>query len=432
MGFVLFIANSTDRTIRLHSRRKGPTPETAYDPGEMTALQRNPRLLCVFHALQMSLFPMAILTVFYREDLGMSMTEIMLVQGGFGLAMALFEFPSGYLADRIGYRQTMVIAALLNAIGWSIYARADGIGGVIAGEIVLGIGLSLISGSDSALLYESLKETGSESDYGKWNGRVRFWGQFGEGSAALVAGLMFAHWARLPFVMETVVWVVNFFVAWRLVEPERHRPVLGENWKQIKAMVSHVTSEAPKLRAVMLLTIVLGMSSFIPVWTIQLYATDAGMDAGWLGVVWATANYTVALSSLFATRVSERIGFYRVMILCIALVAISYAGMGLVQSLWGVAFYFVLTTMRGLFSPPLSHEEQRLIPSADRAGFLSLRSLVFRMSFLIIGPTVGVAMDHHGQRHVLLVVGAILVVVAIVVLTNLRRVSAFHTEERTA
>ena len=372
---------------------------------------------------------MAILTVFYRDDLGMSMTEIMLVQGGFGLAMALFEFPSGYLADRIGYRRTMMIAALMNAIGYSIYARADGIGGVIAGEVVLGVGLALISGSDAALLYESLKETGRELDYSKWNGRVRFWGQLGEGSAALVAGLMFAYWARLPFVVEVGVWVVNLYVAWRLVEPERHRPVLGENWRQIKAIVNHVVRGEPKLRAVMLLTIVLGMSSFIPVWTIQLYATDAGMDAGWLGVVWAAANYSVALSSLFATRVSERIGFDRLMILCIALIAIAYAGMGLLQSLWGVAFYFVLTTMRGLFSPPLSHEEQRLIPSADRAGFLSMRSLVFRLSFLIIGPTVGVAMDQHGQHQVLLVVGAILIVVASLVLLNLRRTFAPDAEE---
>ncbi len=390
----------------------------------MSALQRNPRLLCVFHALQMSLFPMAILTVFYRQDLGMSMTEIMLVQGGFGLAMALFEFPSGYLADRIGYRRTMVIAAVLNAIGWSVYAGAEGIGGVIVGEMILGVGISLISGGDAALLYESLQETEREHEYGLWNGRVRFWGQLGEGSAALIAGVMFAYWPRLPFVVQALVWGGNFYVAWRLVEPDRHRPVLGENWKQVKAVVHHAVRESPKLRAVMLLTIVLGMSSFIPVWTIQLYATDAGMDAAWLGVVWALANYSVALSSLFATRLSRRLGLNGVMLLCIALVAIGYAGMGLVQSLWGVAFYFVLTIMRGLFSPPLGHEEQRLIPSSDRAGFLSLRSLVFRGSFLVIGPAIGLAIDANGQRPVLLVVGALLVASALAGLANLRRVHA--------
>ena len=395
----------------------------------MPELKRNPALLCLFHALQMSLFPMAILTVFYREDLGMSMTEIMLVQGGFGLAMALFEFPSGYLADRIGYRRTLVIASLLNAIGWSIYARADGIGGVILGEVVLGIGISLISGSDQALLYESLKETNHEGDYGKWNGRVRFWGQLGEGSAALLAGLMFAHWARLPFVAEVVVWAVNLYVAWRLVEPARHRPPTTGNWDQVKAMVSFAYRETPRLRAVMFLTIALGMSSFIPVWTIQLYATDAGMDAAWLGVVWAVANYSVALSSLLATRVSNRIGLLRLMLVCAALIAIGYAGMGLSHTLWGVGFYFVLTTMRGLFSPPLGHEEQRLIPSSDRAGFLSLRSLTFRGIFLVIAPVIGGAMDRFGQHSVLLVVGGVMVLAVLASLASLGRHGGFAASE---
>ena len=243
---------------------------------------------------------------------------------------------------------------------------------------------------------------------------------------------MFAYWPRLPFVAQAVVWVLNIYVAWRLVEPERHRPVLGENWKQIKALVGHVVRDSPSLRAIMLLTIVLGMSSFIPVWTIQLYATDAGMDTAWLGVVWALANYSVALSSILATRLSGRLGLNRMMLLCIALIAIGYAGMGLVQSLWGVAFYFVLTTMRGLFSPPLGHEEQRLIPSADRAGFLSLRSLVFRASFLVTGPAVGVAIDANGQRPVLLVVGAVLVVAALTVLANLSRVRALEGESGAA
>ena len=368
---------------------------------------------------------MAILTVFYRQNLGMSMAEIMLVQGGFGLVMALFEFPSGYLADRTGYRRTLVVSAMLNAVGWSLYARADGIGGVILGEAVLGVGLSLISGCDAALLYESLKETGREFDYGKWSGRVRFWGQLGEGSAALVAGVMFAYWARLPFVTEAVIWVVNLGVAWLMVEPERHRPPPGGHWSQVTQMVRHVSREAPRLRAVMVLTIALGMSSFIPVWTIQLYATDAGMDAAWLGVVWAAANYSVALSSLCATRVCDRIGLSRLLIVCIVLIAVGYAGMGLVHSLWGVGFYLVLTTMRGLFAPPLSHQEQRLIPSADRAGFLSLRSLTFRSCFLVIGPLIGFAIDGYGQHVVLLVVGAVMVTVGLVAMASVRREGGF-------
>ncbi|MFO7567241.1 MAG: hypothetical protein R6X02_31645, partial [Enhygromyxa sp.] len=65
-------------------------------------------------------------------------------------------------------------------------------------------------------------------------------------------------------------------------------------------------------------------------------------------------------------------------------------------------FYYLLTIMRGLQHPALNHREQRLVPSRDRAGFLSLRSMVFRIGFLAVGPAVGWAVDRHGQHPVML------------------------------
>jgi MFS family permease len=390
----------------------------------MSSLRSNPALLSAFHALQMSLFPMAILTVYFRQDIGMSMTKIMLLQGAFGLVMALFEFPSGYLADRFGYRRTLLLASLLNAIGWSLYAHATSFPHIILAEVVLGVGISLISGTDVALLYESLVETGREAEYGTWNGRVRFFGQAGEGTAAIVAGLLYASWHRLPFVLEACIWIVNLGVAWKLVEPARHRPPLEDNWKQIKGMVRHVIIDDRRLFAIVALTIALGMASFVPVWTIQLYATDAGLPAAALGLVWAAANYSVAIASLFSTRIAARVGLARLLSLCVVLIAIAYTGMGLTHAVWGFAFYFLLTTMRGLNGPVLAHEEQRRIPSSDRAGFVSLRSLTFRCGFLVLGPVVGISIDNWGQHPVLLALGVGLTLAAALSLWAVKRTGA--------
>lgn len=395
----------------------------------MSSLAKNPPLLCAFHGLQMSLFPMAILTVFFKQDIGMTLGQIMLLQGAFGLAMVLSEFPSGYLADRIGYRRTMILASLMNVVGWSMYVRADSIPWVLAAEVVLGIGLSLISGTDSALMYESLLETDDEAAFGHWSGRMRFFGQFGEGTAALAAGFLYAAWHRLPFAVEVAVWAVNLAVAWKLVEPARHRPPVTDNLKQVKAMVHRVWVGDPSLRAVTVLVIAFGMSSFVPVWTIQLYAVDEGMPEAWLGVLWAVANYTVALGSLNSARASARLGLGRLLTLCIGLMALGYLGMGLVPTMWGALFYLVLTTMRGLNVPVLHHEEQRRIPSSDRAGFISLRSLTFRGLFLLLGPLVGFAMDAQGQRPVLLGLGAMLVGAALVGLALVRREGVLERAE---
>jgi hypothetical protein len=86
--------------------------------------------------------------------------------------------------------------------------------------------------------------------------------------------------------------------------------------------------------------------------------------------------------------------------------------MGLTHAVWGVVFYYALTIMRGLYGPSLHHEEQRRVPSSDRAGFISMRSLAFRTSFLVLGPCVGLGIDRYGQHPVLLVVGGFLTVAA--------------------
>lgn len=106
---------------------------------------------------------MAIITLFWKDQIGLSLTQILLLQGIYSIAMAIMEYPSGYLSDRIGYRAALNFASLLGIIGWGCYSFADSFSQVLVAEIILGISFSFISGSDSALLYESLKGRGKNS-----------------------------------------------------------------------------------------------------------------------------------------------------------------------------------------------------------------------------------------------------------------------------
>jgi MFS family permease len=237
----------------------------------MGDLARNPRLLCAFHALQMTLFPVAIITLFWQRALGMSMHEILLLQAIFGVTIAAFEFPSGYLADRLGYRRALLLGSVLNAFGWGAYAVADTFADAVVAEVTLGLGLSLISGTDSALMFESLRETGRQDEYRRWDGRFRFFGQLAEGTAALAAGALFVLWPRLPFVLQLAVWSVAFWVAWAMREPARRAREPGGHLRTIARMLRTILGGDRRLAATVLLTIVLGMSSFIPVWMVPLY-----------------------------------------------------------------------------------------------------------------------------------------------------------------
>jgi len=375
-------------------------------------LERNPRLLCAFHALQMTLFPVAIITLFWQRALGMSMQQIMLLQGIFGITMAVFEFPSGYLADRLGYRRSLLLGSVLNVLGWAAYAVADSFGHAVVAEALLGIGMSLISGTDAALMFESLQETGRQDEYRRWEGRFRFFGQVAEGSAALTAGALYTLWPRLPFLLQLGVWAIAFAVAWAMREPARHVPEPGAHLRTIGRMLRTLLGGDRRLSAVVLLTIALGMSSFVPVWLVPLYATGAGVPETWIGPIWAVANFIVAIASLQSDRVVSRFGLMPTLLACVVLVGLGYGGMALSYGTFGFAFYFCLNLERGLFGPALLHEEQARLPSSDRAGFLSLRSLLFRAAFFVVGPPFGGAVDKHGQHPVLLWAGLALTAVA--------------------
>ncbi len=390
----------------------------------MSQVQFNPARLCWFRACQMSLFPIAVITVFWKIEIGLSIAQIMLLQAVFGLALAAFEFPSGYIADRIGYRAALIMASGLMAVGWSIYLFAGNFGWVLAAELILGIAQSLISGTDSAMLYQSLANLGRAETFEQWAGRTRFWGQSAEATTALLAGVLFAWWARLPFVLECLIWLVNLGIALTLVEPARQRPISTPHWQQVRDIYRYVTRRQPALLALLAFGIPLGLGSFIPVWLIPLHARESGAPTNWLGPIWAVANYSVAIAALGSYRIRRRLGQLPTLLLCVVMMAGGYVGLGLSHHLFGFAYYYVLTAMRGLNNPILQAAEQRLIPSDNRAGLISFHSLLSRIAFAGLGPLVGLVVDRWGQHDVFLGIGAGLSVAAMAGWIWLRRAIA--------
>ena len=371
------------------------------------ALARNMWLLCLLRASHMALVPMAILTVFLERRAGFEVLDIMLLQGVFGLGVVLFEFPSGYLADRLGYRRCLILAFALWSVAWPLYGLAGGWTGVAVAELLLGVGMALVSGCDTALLYESLLARGREAEFARWAGRQTFAGQLSEGAAALVAGLLFALAVALPFFVQGALSLIGLGLALALVEAPRERPSFSDSAGQIRAMLRHVARENRELRALFFAAVVLGLASFVPVWTIQLYALEAGLPEAGLGPLWAVANFCVAAAALLSHRLLSHRPLVATVLLCTALAVFAYLGLGLSHALYGFAFYYGLTLLRGLAQPVLHHREQQLVPSRDRAGFLSLRSMAFRLGFLAIGPLVGFAVDGVGQHPTMLALAAL-------------------------
>ncbi|MBJ6752738.1 MFS transporter [Geomonas anaerohicana] len=362
----------------------------------MGKLSDNIRKLYLFSFLQMMLFPMAIITLFWKDHAGLSLTQILLLQSIFSVATLALDYPAGYVSDRLGYRCALNIASILGIIGWGIYIWADSFATVLLAEITLGMSLSFISGSDSALLFETLRAQGEEQAYARHQGRMHGFAQAGEATGAVLAGVIYAFQPRLPFILQVAVWGAGLLVTRQLVESPRVHAPARSHLAEALATARYAFLDNRHLRYTILLNTVLGVASFYPVWLIQPYMQHAGVPLAWFGPVWAGANLTVALCALASHRMHARLGDRGMVLLFLLLVVVGYLGLGLAGGIWGFLFYYLLTCMRGLRGPMMLAHTQRESASANRAATLSLQSVSFRLLFVVTGPLVGKLADQGG------------------------------------
>jgi MFS family permease len=355
--------------------------------------------LYIFSFLQMTLFPMAIITLFWKDHIGLSLTRILLLQSILSIVMVTMEYPTGYISDRIGYRVSLTIASVLGLAGWGIYTVAGTFGQVLTAEILLGVSLAFISGSDSALLYETLKGEGAEHLYARHQGRMNGFAQTGEALGAVFAGMLYATAPLLPFILQVGVWLCALLVTRSMVEPARQTVAPASHLAEAFRTARYAFVENKRLRATILLNTVLGIASFYPVWLIQPYMQHAGVPVTWFGPIWTGANLTVALCALASHRASVFLGDRRMVLLFLVLIVAGYAGLGSIDGVWGFLCYYLLTSMRGLRGPMMLDHAQKETPSANRAGILSLQSFCFRLLFACTGPLVGWLADAVGVRQ---------------------------------
>jgi MFS family permease len=100
---------------------------------------------------------MPVIVPFYESN-GLTLQDIMILKAVYSVVIVVFEIPSGYLADVLGRKNTLIAGALLGTAGYVAYSFSFGFTGFLIAEIVLGAGQSMISGADSALLYDTLAE----------------------------------------------------------------------------------------------------------------------------------------------------------------------------------------------------------------------------------------------------------------------------------
>ena len=355
---------------------------------------------------------------------GLSMSQVLQTQALFAFMIAAFEVPSGYLADIWGRKKSIIAGQFLTMVAFFLLIVADSFADFLVYEALMGLGLSLCSGADLALIYDSqiaLNKLESENpaNPGKHISRLVSLEGWAGAVSAILASLL-SLWS-----LDWILWVQALIAclalncAIHLVEAPRETSVGGhrENFRKVAfALVSK-----PVVLWTSLAIIVFGLAALFGFWLTQPYWSLQGVPLSWFGLVWALHCAMRGLVAHYAHQIEQRFGWRRIFIITAALPFVAYLVMALVGGPVGVLFGLAFPLCRGLNMVIFYDALNKRLDAEFRATVNSLVSLGMRSIFIVAGPVLGYLVDHFGVNFSLLVLAAWFLPTAIVVLAGLAR-----------
>ncbi len=359
---------------------------------------------------------------FYTSN-SLDMQQVMILQAVYSVSIVALEIPSGYFADVIGRRRTLIIGCILGTIGFSIYSFSYGFLGFLLAELVLGFGQSFISGADSAMLYDSLLDNKKEKEYIKYEGRMVSYGNIAEACAGIIGGLLALISLRSNFYVQTGISVLAIPAAILLVEPASHKRLRVFTFRTILHVVKDSLFINKELRTNIFLSAVIGTATLTMAWFAQPYFKHIGLPFSLYGLLWTLLNLTAGLAAMAAYRVETRFGPRRCVLAIAILIPAAYLLLGSMDSLWALIILFIFYIIRGFATPVLKDYIHRLSASEVRATVLSVRNFLIRLCFVLVGPTMGMLTDSKGLQTALFFGGCVFLVLGLLFAILFRKYS---------
>lgn len=349
-------------------------------------MNANIRLFPWFKFFQQLVFWQAVWFLFFQERL--SAAEAILIYVAYDISTTVLEVPSGYLSDRVGRRLTLILSAL----GVTVAATMQAIGGpfwvYFAAQAALGAGAAFASGTDSALLYESLDREGRAAEIERHELRAWRAGFAALALSAVTGGAMAVWDPVLPFVATAVAGVVSLAIAWCFREPDRTRETVHTARSSLLALREAVRQ--PVLLWIFVLAAAMYTFSHVPFVFGQPFILEALSTHGFAadaplvsGVITALMMILSVATSWAAPWLRHRLGLGGILLLALGM-QVALIGALAASSHILVIGLLLFRMVPDSFSRPFKVAAiQPWLPDRVRATWLSIQSFCARLLFAL-------------------------------------------------
>lgn len=350
--------------------------------------------------------------VLYLAHKGMSLIEIGLLESVHHITSLICEVPTGAIADIVGRKNTIILGRIMSAIGAILMLFCNSFLGFAIAFAISAISYNLNSGSEEALVYDSLKIIGEEEKYLKINGNLNFIIEVAQGIAVLVGGILSDYSFTYSYGLSAIISICALGISFGFKEPEFH-----EEEKERVTIVGHfkscyeVMKSNKKIILIMMFFELIFMTGTTTHFYTQQYFSEMGYSRSFIAIIYVISSIGCAIGAKFAYKVERKLK--KAMLYIVPMLG----GVWLIvlissKNLIAIIGFIMFSVSINILYPVSSDYINKLIPSAQRATLISVQSICFSIFMIMIFPLLGVIGQVTSLRVAFVVLAGILFIIS--------------------
>ena len=338
---------------------------------------------------------------------GLSLLQIGLLESIFHGTSLLCEIPSGMLADRFSYKTNLYLARLAS-IGSSILILfGQGNFWIYAISMMVSAwSYNFDSGTSTAFLYDSAVEAGQKDRYLQISSILSGVAEVTRTLGTVVAGFFVHRALAWTYLIAIGLSLLSIFLIFLMKEPESKS---GERnhltLKRILVVVKQEWQEKPVLFYWMLTYQLLGTIMCMFYFYYQQKISD--LPSRQVPLIMLTGSGFNLLAVYLASQIGKKWNSDQVFPVLVALTGLALFLVAFKTPFAYLSVYLLTNALYAVYQPIYYNDLQTYLPSSVRATMLSINSMMFSLSMIVIFPLTGWLIDTCGFVAVFLVLGLI-------------------------
>ncbi len=367
----------------------------------------------VYTFLKNSIWVGPIITLFYLFK-ELTFFEIFLITSIFRISVAIFEVPTGALADKIGHKKSVILGALIFALSLALYPLGNSFIYFTVMELGIAVGCAFISGADDSLFYDNLKANNLEKEYIKFKGKVYQYSFFTQIVGAILSVYLYEINEALPFyVSGTLIFLsACTFATVKNIEIKEKEEEKISYINQIKQAGKYVFNH-PKLKTIIIYSALINMFVATIHYTYVEYFLEIGIKEIYFGYIYAFYNLIALISSRYVDKIMKFIKAYALLFLG-ALLFISFIGASFTEVKIGILFIAFQQVYRGISKTIVNKYINKAAPSNKRATIQSYYNLTLTLFSGIFSLFLGLLLDYANIFQAYLCLSMMLLIILVI------------------